>query len=92
MVYIARKDIVLRDRTVKAGLPLPERFQNRYCVKLLKRDLGEDAIGVLEANDLKYKVVDAGAYDALVAENKHLYREVEKLKSPKPKREETNAA
>jgi hypothetical protein len=92
MVYIARKDIKLRDRTVKAGLPLPERFQNRYCVKLLKRDLGEDAIGVLEANDPTYKVVSAGAYDALVAENKHLYREMEKLTAPKSKREETNAA
>jgi hypothetical protein len=88
MLYVAGKDIELRSTLIKAGLPLPDRFQNRYAAKLLKRDLGEDAIKELKANDQTLKVVDAGAFDALVAENKQLHREIEKLK----KREGANAA
>jgi hypothetical protein len=66
MSYLfAAKDIDQPNLKVKAGRPLPERFQARQYLKYLREALGADAIVEIGESTPGYVLVKAEEFEAL---------------------------
>ena len=50
-MYLAARDIIEESLKVRAGKPLPERFQNYMAVKNLRQTLGKDIVVDLSVSD-----------------------------------------
>ena len=81
-VLFARQDIDLPNLKVRAGHPLPSRFQQStiFTLKSLKEHVGPDAIISLTEDTRDYRLVSINKLEALDAENAQLKQENEQLK------------
>ena len=81
-VLFAKQDIDLANLKVRAGLPLPSRFQQStiFTLKSLNEHLGPDAIIKLTEDTKDYRLVSISKLEALDAENDQLRQENEQLK------------
>lgn len=73
-VLFARHDIDQPNLKVRAGHPLPSRFQQStiFTLKSLKEHLGPDAIISLTEDNKDYMLVSISKLKALEAENEQL--------------------
>ena len=80
-VLFARHDIDKPNLKVRAGHPLPSRFQQStiFTLKSLKEHLGPDAIISLTEDNKDYMLVSISKLQALEAENEQLRERIAAL-------------
>ena len=77
-VLFAKQDIDLANLKVRAGHPLPSRFQQStiFTLKSLRENLGPDAIISFTEDTKDYMLVSIGKLQALEAENEQLRQQL----------------